>query len=180
MAMLGLRQRPEVDRRLDPQKLLQKYIGRESSWSVTGRDAGTTIAEEVRARLLVYNNGPVWQIGNEIVTGMHADHIRFPELLQNLYSRPTMVWALENEGAARHRVEAAHLAGNLSWNADYVLTVTRDDALADLDGWVTLTNNSGTAFNNARLQLVAGDLHRIQQRYRRNELERARAVGRGG
>ena len=57
-----------------------------------------------------------------------------------------------------------------------MLTVARDDALADFDGWVTLTNNSGTAFNNARLQLVAGDLRRIQQRYRRNELEAARAV----
>src|SRR5262249_25039883 len=52
-------------------------------------------------------------------------------------------------------------ANNLSWNADYVLTVTRDDKSADLDGWVTLANNSGTAFHNARLQLVAGDLHRL-------------------
>jgi hypothetical protein len=50
----------------------------------------------------------------------------------------------------------------LSWNSDYVLTVGRDDKAADLDGWVTLTNNSGTAFHNARLQLVAGDLNRIQ------------------
>ena len=87
-----------------------------------------------------------------------------------------MVWALDNDGAPAHRVEAAYLAGNLSWNADYVLNVGRDHALADLDGWVTLTNTSGTAFNDARLQLVAGDLHRIQQRYRRDELEAARAV----
>ena len=57
-----------------------------------------------------------------------------------------------------------------------MLTVARDDALADLDGWVTLTNNSGTAFNNARLQLVAGDLHQVQQSYRHDELEAARAV----
>ena len=161
---------------LDPQKLLQKYVGREVILVRNRQDAGTTIPEEVRARLLAYNNGPVWQIGNEIVTGMHADHIRFPELPQNLYSRPTMVWALDNEGTTRHRVEAAYLASNLSWNADYVLTVARDDTLADLDGWVTLTNNSGTAFNDTRLQLVAGDLHRIQQRNRRNELEAARAV----
>jgi hypothetical protein len=53
------------------------------------------------------------------------------------------------------------LATNLSWNADYVLTVGRDDKTADLDGWVTLTNNSGTAFRNARLQLVAGELNRL-------------------
>ena len=107
------------------------------------------------ARLLALNNGPVWQIGNEIVTGLHADHIRFPELSENLYSRPTMLWALDNAGAPAHRVEAAYLASNLSWNADYVLTVGRDNTVADLDGWVTLTNTSGTTFNDARLQLVA-------------------------
>ena len=98
----------------------------------------------MKARLLSYNNAPVWQIGGEIVTGMHADHIRFPELPGNLYSRPTLIWTLDNDGAARHRVEASYLAGKLSWNADYVLTVARDDKAADIDGWVTLTNGSGT------------------------------------
>jgi hypothetical protein len=60
-------------------------------------------------------------------------------------------------------VEASYLARSLAWNADYVLTVSRDDKLADLNGWVTLTNNSGTGFKNAKLQLVAGDLNRVRQ-----------------
>jgi hypothetical protein len=55
------------------------------------------------------------------------------------------------------------LATGLTWNADYVLTVARDDKGADLDGWVTVGNNSGTAFHNAKLQLVAGDLNRLPQ-----------------
>lgn len=141
---------------LEPEKLLRKYVGRD----VTLVRPGTK--EEVRARLLSYNNGPVWQIGSEIVTGLHADHIRFPELPGNLHSRPTLIWTLQNDGAATHRVEASYLAGKLAWNADYVLTVGRDDKSADLDGWVTLTNGSGTAFNNAKLQLVAGDLNRVR------------------
>jgi hypothetical protein len=74
-----------------------------------------------------------------------------------------LIWTLQNSGTAAHRVEASYLAGKLAWNADYVLTVGRDDRAADLDGWVTLTNGSGTAFNNARLQLVAGDLNRVRQ-----------------
>jgi hypothetical protein len=69
--------------------------------------------------------------------------------------------SLENAGSKKHQVEASYLAGNLSWNSDYVLTVARDEKSADLDGWVTLVNNSGTAFHNARLQLVAGDLNRL-------------------
>src|SRR5213076_954753 len=69
----------------------------------------------------------------------------------------------ENSGARKQQVEASYLANNLSWSADYVLTVARDDKNADLDGWVTVVNNSGTAFHNARLQLVAGELNRLPQ-----------------
>src|SRR5678816_756783 len=73
---------------LDPEKLLRKYVGREVTL-VRPRQDGTD--EDVKARLLSYNNGPVWEIGGEIVTGMRADHVRFPELPGNLYSRPTLI-----------------------------------------------------------------------------------------
>jgi len=148
---------------LEPDKLLRKYVGREVTLIRIRRDDNTTREEEVKARLLSYNNAPVWEIGGEIVTGMSADHIKFPELPGNLYSRPTLIWTLDNSGNTRHRVEASYLAGRLSWNADYVLTVARDDKTADLDGWVTVVNGSGTSFRNARLQLVAGDLNRVKQ-----------------
>jgi hypothetical protein len=148
---------------LEPDKLLRKYVGRDVTLVRMRQDGGSTREEEVTARLLSYNAAPVWKIGNEILTGMHADHIRFPELPDSLYSRPTLIWTIENAGVARHRVEASYLAGKLAWNADYVLTVSRDDKTADVNGWVTLSNNSGTAFRNARLQLVAGDLNRVRQ-----------------
>jgi hypothetical protein len=152
---------------LEPEKLLRKYVGRDVTLVRNRQVNGTTQQEEVTAHLLSYNNQPVWRIGREIVTGLHADHIRFPELPDTLYSRPTLIWTLDNGGAARHRVEAKYLAGKLSWNADYVLTVGRDDKAGDIDGWVTLTNGSGTAFRNAKLQLVAGDLNRVRQNIQR-------------
>jgi hypothetical protein len=105
---------------------------------------------------------------------MHADHIRFPELPDNLFSRPTLIWTLQNGGAQAHRVEASYLAGKLAWNADYVLTVSRDDKSADLDGWVTLQNGSGTSFRNAKLQLVAGDLNRVRQAVAEKRFDQAR------
>jgi hypothetical protein len=148
---------------LEPDKLLRKYVGREVTLVRTRQEQNSTVEETVTARLLSYNSAPVWQVGGDIVTGLRADHIIFPELPGNLYSRPTLIWTLENGGAADHRVEASYLAGELSWNADYVLTVARDDRVADLDGWVTLRNGSGTSFPNARLQLVAGDLNRVRQ-----------------
>jgi hypothetical protein len=148
---------------LEPAKLLHKYVGKEVTLVRSYQDSGTTKHEEVKAILLADNNGPVWKIGNDIVTGMFAESYRFPEVPANLYERPTLLMSLENSGARKHQIEASYLATNLSWNADYVLTVGRDDKAADLDGWVTLANNSGTAFHNAHLQLVAGDLNRIPQ-----------------
>jgi hypothetical protein len=162
-ARLGvLEQNYEYDL-LDPEKLLRKYVGRDVTLVRSIQQNGATREEAVTARLLSYNTQPVWQINGEIVTGYRADHIRFPSLPGNLYSSPTLIWTLDNTGAANHRVEATYLAGSLKWNADYILTVGRDDKAADLDGWVTLTNGSGTAFRNASLQLVAGDLNRVRQ-----------------
>src|SRR6266446_2506164 len=147
---------------LDPAKLLHKYVGKEVTLVRAYQENGTTKREEIKATLLSDNNGPVWKIGNDIVTGMYAESLRFPEVPANLYERPTLLMSLENSGARKHQIEASYLASNLSWNSDYVLTVTRDEKNADLDGWVTVVNNSGTAFHNARLQLVAGELNRIQ------------------
>jgi hypothetical protein len=94
---------------------------------------------------------------------MSVNSYRFPNLPGDLYSRPTLVWTLDNRGADAQRVEASYLTGNMNWSADYVLTVGRDERSADLDGWVTLVNNSGAAYANAKLQLVAGEVHRTEQ-----------------
>jgi len=147
---------------LEPAKLLHKYVGKEVTLVRSYVDNNTTKHEEIKATLLSDNNGPVWKIGNDIVTGMFAESYRFPEVPANLYDRPTLLMSLENSGPRRQQIEASYLANNLSWNADYVLTVARDDKNADLDGWVTVANNSGTAFHNAHLQLVAGELNRVQ------------------
>jgi len=146
---------------LDPNKLLQKYVGREVTLVRPKMAGGSTEYEQVKATLLSFNGAPVWKIGNEIVTGLSFESIRFPELPENLYERPTLLWTLQNSGARRHKVEASYLTSNLSWTADYVLNVGKDESSGDLDGWVTLVNHSGTAFKNASLQLVAGDIHRV-------------------
>ena len=156
---------------LEPEKLLRKYVGRDVTLVRMRMQNGSATQEEVKARLVSFNNGPIWKIGNDYVTGLGTDHIRFPELPANLYSRPTLVWKLANRGGARHRIEASYLAGGLSWNADYVLTVGRDDKAADLDGWVTLTNGSGTTFRDAKLQFVAGDLNRVAPARQKGAME---------
>jgi hypothetical protein len=147
---------------LDAAKMLEKYVGKEVTLVRAVQKNGSTEWQETKATLLANNaGGPVWKIGDDIITGMAPSGYRFSALPDNLYSRPTLVWMLTNTGARRQKIEAAYLANNMSWNADYVMTVTRDDGSADLDGWVTLVNNAGTSFRNAKLQLVAGELNRV-------------------
>ncbi|HKV05498.1 MAG TPA: DUF4139 domain-containing protein [Candidatus Acidoferrales bacterium] len=146
---------------LDPQKLLEKYVGREVT--VTHTEVAGDMKKLVAAKALLLadnNGGTVWKIGDEIVT--NAQPYSFPDLPGNLYSRPTLVWTLDNRGAGAQRVEASYLTNNMNWNADYVLNVSRNEKTADLDGWVTLVNNSGAAYANAKLQLVAGEVHRTE------------------
>ena len=156
---------------LDPNKLLQKFVGREVTLVRPKMAGGSTEYDEVKATLLSFNGAPVWKIGNEIVTGLSYESIRFPQLPENLYERPTLLWTLENSGARSHKVEASYLTGNLSWSADYVLNVAKDESSGDLDGWVTLVNHSGTVFKNAQLQLVAGDIHRVVAQYAMDRME---------
>ncbi len=146
---------------LSPQKLLAKYVGKELTLVRLVEENNSTKEVSVKAILLANNEGPVWKVGNEIITGMGADRYIFPDLPENLYSKPTLVWLLDNRREGEQTVEASYLTNDLNWNADYVLTVGTDQKVADLNGWVTIVNNSGTAFRNAQLQLVAGELHRV-------------------
>ena len=161
---------------LDPQRLLKKYVGRDVTLVRRRQENGTTGEETVTARLLAFNDAPVWRIGDEIVTGFMPDQYRFPEIPENLHERPTLIWKLENGGTRDHRIETSYLAGSMTWNADYVLTVARDDRHADLDGWVTVSNTSGATYRNAKLQLVAGDLHRVAEGMADAQLEMAKAA----
>jgi hypothetical protein len=145
---------------LNPQKLLEKYVGREVILVRKEQEAGSTKYVSIPALLLSDNQGPVWKIGNEIVTGMPADSYRFSQLPQNLYTRPTLLVALENKQAGPARLEATYLTEGLTWSADYVLGVEPDEKAAELSGWVTIANSSGAGYENARLELVAGQVHR--------------------
>ena len=146
---------------LSPSKLLQKYVGKELTLIRVVTENNTTKEVPVKAVLLADNEGPVWKVGREIVTGMGADRYVFPDLPESLYSKPTLVWLVENKQAGEQTLEASYLTGEVNWTADYVLTLGSDEKSADLNGWVTIVNQSGAAFRNAQLQLVAGELNRV-------------------
>lgn len=85
-----------------------------------------------------------------------------------LHPIPTLNWLLQSNKSGKEQVEISYLANGISWNADYVVLVNKDDTKLDMSGWVTLSNQTGTSFKDAKLTLMAGDVRRIQP------------VGRGG
>ncbi|MGH9767574.1 MAG: DUF4139 domain-containing protein [Blastocatellia bacterium] len=167
---------------LNPQKLLEKYVGKELTLVLRTVENNTDKLSPTRATLLSNNQGQVWQIGDQIVINpTNIAEIRFDRLPADLIAKPTLVWSLNNTGAQEHTVEASYLTQGLNWRADYVVVVNQNDTKADLNGWVTINNNSGTAYRNAELKLVAGDVHRVRDvaGVVRDELkmERAQAAG---
>lgn len=153
---------------LNPAKLLDKFVGREITLVLRRYQNNTESFEPVQATLLSNNGGQVWRINGQIVINpTNIAEMRFPDLPKNLVATPTLVWDVDNREAAAQTIEASYLTAGMNWRADYVLVVNADDSKGDLQGWVTLTNTSGATFDDARLQLVAGDVNRVsdQQTY---------------
>jgi hypothetical protein len=148
---------------LNPSKLLDKYVGKEVTLVLRRYENNTEHFTPAQATLLSNNGGQVWRIDGQIVINpSNIAEMRFPDLPQNLVATPTLVWNLDNRNAAPQIVEASYLTNGMNWQADYVLVVNNDDTRGDLQGWVTLTNQSGVRFEDARLQLVAGDVNRVK------------------
>jgi hypothetical protein len=147
---------------LTPQKLLDKYVGKYVTVIHTNVATGKETREQ--ARVLSTNDGVVLQYANRIETGLDG-RLSFPSLPGNLRDRPTLVIDLNSKNAAPQDVELSYLTGGLSWKADYVGALSVDDSRLDLNGLITLSNDSGTTYSNAKMQLVAGDVNQVQEAF---------------
>jgi hypothetical protein len=144
---------------LNPQKLMDKYVGKEVK--LYQKNPYSEREEVVTATLLSNNNGPVYKIGAEITYG-YPGRVIFPQLPESLIASPTLVWLLDNGREKPHTVEATYLTDGINWRADYVMTLNERDDAADLGGWVTITNTSGATYRDAAVKLVAGDVNRVR------------------
>lgn len=140
---------------LTPQKLLEKHVGEKVN-IVTDKE---TVEEAI---VLSASNGVILKIGDRIETGVPG-RIVYKSVPPNLRARPTLVLQLMTDVAGPQKVELSYLTGGLSWKADYVAELSANGENMDLTGWVTLTNTSGASYNKAKLQLVAGDIHRVRE-----------------
>jgi hypothetical protein len=145
---------------LTPSKLLEKYVGKKVNVYRYNDKTGTD--EKKTAEVLSVEGGVTLRIDPEReVTTDFAGRYGFADVPSTLLQKPTLVWLLDSD-RPEQRVEVTYLTQNLNWRADYVLKLSADDTKADLNGWVTLDNKSGTSYENAALRLVAGDVNRVQ------------------
>lgn len=151
----------EQDFRYDlasPDTILNRYLGREIELErVSGRDGDKK--ETIKGVLLSNAGGRVLQSGGKILINPAGAPV-LPELPEGLLTKPTLVWKLSASKGGEHQGEISYMTSGMSWSADYVLVVDKDDAKGDLTAWTTVTNNSGATYKDAKLKLVAGDVHR--------------------
>ncbi len=144
---------------LTPQKLLEKYVGKKIRVASMNPATGKETIED--ATVLSTNSGTILKIGDRIEISPNGRLI-FDDVPKNLRDQPTLSIMLNSTESNEQDIELSYLTGGLAWKADYVAELNSDDSLLDLMAWVTLTNNSGTGFNEATMQLVAGDVNQVQ------------------
>jgi hypothetical protein len=147
---------------LTPQKLIEKYVGKKIRILKTNPASGVETSEE--ATVLSANEGVVVQFSDRIESHP-AGRLAFKAVPDNLRDRPTLVVRLQQPKAGDQKLELSYLSGGLGWKADYVAELSGKDDRLDLNGWVTLTNLSGATYRDAHLQLVAGNVNRVQPEY---------------
>lgn len=142
-------------------KVLQKYLGETIDVVLKNGDvvSGTYLSSSSGYLVLQLNGGAVRLINQQEMLSVTA-----PKLPEGLIVVPTLQWLLSSDVAGKRDAEISYLTGNISWHAEYIALLDKDDKNLRLSGWVSLDNRSGKTYNDAKLKLVAGDINRVQQR----------------
>jgi hypothetical protein len=147
------------------EKLLEKYLGKQVHVQVRPSGAvaspstiaGTLLSADYQHVVLQSDSGEVRAIARQEV-GM----ITLAAHDTALVTKPTLVWKLSADKAGKHDAQVTYQTDGLTWRADYNLVVSADDKSAHVGAWVTLLNESGASYPDAKLKLVAGDVQRVK------------------
>lgn len=153
---------------LSPSKLMEKAVG--EMITLVRTNPATGAEERERARVLAVNGGVVLQIGERIEVlrddGLPV-RVIFDKVPENLRARPTLSVTLESSRAGTRPVTLSYLTPGMGWKADYVTLFDEATGTMDVQGWVTLTNTTGTTFENADTLLIAGNVQQQGPSYGR-------------
>jgi hypothetical protein len=144
---------------VSPSKIFERYLDNKIQLTTKGD-------KFYEGTLLSYSEGQI-VVRDGGLSIVRVDDIRdyhFPELPQGLLTKPTLVWLIDSDLQGQRDCEVSYLTKGLNWHAEYVAVVDREDENLELSGWVSLENESGATYQNAKLKLIAGEVHLVQER----------------
>jgi hypothetical protein len=141
----------------DAERLLSRYLNQTVTVLMKegSNREGTLLSYDGASLVLSADKGAA------IVNRAEVRDIQLGSVPGGLVVKPTLVWTLESGRSGSERAEVSYLTDNISWHAEYVAVVNEKETGLDLNGWVSLDNRSGAAYENAKLKLVAGDVRRV-------------------
>lgn len=160
-------------------RLLSKYVGQSVEY-VDGRKSGKP--EMLSARLLSVDSSISPSVGKVPAVLLESEgqiivrpgnQLVLPSLPEGLILKPTLNWMLQVDDSGKQQLELSYLTNGIRWESDYVLVLNSSAEKADMTAWVTLNNQSGAAYKNAKVKLIAGDVNRVQQGYGYDRMEAA-------
>lgn len=141
------------------QALLARWIGREVELVETDERLRTRVTPATLLSL----DGPTLRLGDRLAVAPPGS-LRLPPLAgEEVFTRPTLQWDLDAARAVDGPAQVSYATGGLGWSADYVAVLDAAQTRAAVTAWITLRNDGGTAFDDARVGLVAGDVHRAAE-----------------
>ncbi|MCX5632805.1 MAG: DUF4139 domain-containing protein [Phycisphaerae bacterium] len=145
--------------------LMNRYIDKEINISIkgSGADKGTEVAGTLLAArdnnlILKNDNGQL-----EIISEGSVRNISLAQLPEGLVTRPTLIWLAQSETAGSQQCQVTYTTANISWKADYSAILNAAENALDISGWVTIDNQSGAAYKDATVKLIAGDVRRVEE-----------------
>jgi hypothetical protein len=145
------------------EKILSRYLDR--TIRVISKNEklheGALLAADPNALTLRRADG-----GITIINRAEVAELSFPDLPEGLMTRPTLIWLLDSQVDGVLPTEVRYLTGRVSWHAEYIATVNDAGDQLELAGWVSIDNKSGVQYSDAAIKLVAGDVHRVQDKLR--------------
>jgi hypothetical protein len=155
-------------------KILEKYLGQQVA--IVTKDGAT-----FSGNLMSFDDAGlvVMRGGGELAISERADNVKSIQTsggAGGLIVKPMLAWLVNSTAGGRQQIQVAYSASACSWRADYIAVLDDKDTAFDLDGWVTLTNNTGKTYKDARLKLVAGEVHRVMPPVERAERDSLQAL----
>ncbi|MFQ6003177.1 MAG: DUF4139 domain-containing protein, partial [Candidatus Zixiibacteriota bacterium] len=141
-------------------KILQKYVDSEI-------EIFTKEDKSYKGQLLAYSKDNLTLKEPEgAIRIVRLDEVRdmyFPSLPEGLITKPTLVWLLDSQVSGKRKAEVSYLTSGINWHAEYVAVVDQLDRNLELAGWVSIDNRSGATYEDAKVKLIAGEVHRVRE-----------------